>query len=74
MLSSESTLEKPDVRVCTLADILKKVFAKNIITIDKNGNKVSFAIDIGRLRSIKEYQDMSALKTQIFIFVLCIPV
>ena len=72
MLSSESTLEKPDVRVCTLADILKKVFAKNIITIDKNGNKVSFEIDIGCSRSIKEYQDMSAHNTQICIIVLCV--
>jgi len=40
VLSSESTLEKPAVRVCTLADIQKKVLGRNIITMDKNGNKV----------------------------------
>ena len=40
VLSSESTLEKPDVRICTLADMQKKVLSRNMITLDKNGSKV----------------------------------
>ncbi|GAX85054.1 hypothetical protein CEUSTIGMA_g12474.t1 [Chlamydomonas eustigma] len=40
VLSSESTLEKPDIRVCTLPDITRKVLGRNIITMDRNGNKV----------------------------------
>ncbi len=40
VLTSESTLEKPDIRVCRLTDMQRKVFSRNIITTDRSGNKV----------------------------------
>ena len=40
VLTSESTLERPDVRVCTLPDIKNKIMSKKIVANDRNGNTV----------------------------------
>lgn len=39
-MTSNSTLEKPDMRVCRLPDMQRKILGRNIVATDKMANKV----------------------------------
>ncbi len=40
VLTSESTIDRPQVRVCREVDIMRKIKARNMFATDRSSNKV----------------------------------